>query len=87
MGISDQTLAALDVKLAALLPHLDERQRRLYLASEAQALGHSGITAVARLAEVSESTIYARTGRTGGRGGDAGPGTPTRRWAQVGHRA
>lgn len=47
----------LDVKFTALLPHLDERQRRLYLASEADALGHGGIAAVARLAEVSESTI------------------------------
>ncbi|MHB0911448.1 ISAzo13 family transposase, partial [Streptomyces argenteolus] len=40
-----------------VLPHLDERQRRLYLASEAEALGHRGIAAVARLAEVSESTV------------------------------
>ncbi|MFI1293582.1 ISAzo13 family transposase [Streptomyces sp. NPDC020792] len=47
----------LDVKFAALLPHLDERQRRLYLASEAEALGHGGTSAVARLAEVSESTV------------------------------
>ncbi|MFF3128751.1 ISAzo13 family transposase [Streptomyces sp. NPDC057908] len=45
------------MKFAAMLPHLDERQRRLYLASEASALGHGGIAAVARLAEVSESTI------------------------------
>ncbi|SIS24901.1 Rhodopirellula transposase DDE domain-containing protein [Microbispora rosea] len=50
-------MAVLDVKFTALLPHLDERQRRLYLASEADALGHGGIAAVARLAEVSESTI------------------------------
>ncbi|MET9336644.1 ISAzo13 family transposase [Nonomuraea sp. NPDC003804] len=50
-------MAVLDVKFAALLPHLDERQRRLYLASEAEALGHGGIAAVARLAEVSESTV------------------------------
>ncbi len=47
----------LDAKFGAVLPHLDERQRRLYLASEAGALGHGGIAAVARLAEVSESTI------------------------------
>lgn len=40
-----------------MLPHLDERQRRLYLACEAEALGHGGIAAVARLAEVSESTV------------------------------
>ncbi|MFE1016742.1 ISAzo13 family transposase, partial [Streptomyces sp. NPDC058794] len=57
MGIPEATLAVLDVKFAAILPHLDERQRRLYLASEAAALGHGGITAVARMAEVSESTI------------------------------
>ncbi|MEW1870788.1 ISAzo13 family transposase [Streptomyces caelestis] len=57
MVIPEATLAVLDVKFAAILPHLDERQRRLYLASEAAALGHGGITAVARMAEVSESTI------------------------------
>lgn len=32
-----------------------QRQRRLYLATEAKALGHGGAKAVARLAEVSES--------------------------------
>ncbi|MFI1184251.1 ISAzo13 family transposase [Streptomyces sp. NPDC020799] len=57
MVISDRALAALDVKFGALLPHLDERQRRLYLATEAEALGQGGIKTVARLAEVSESTI------------------------------
>ena len=57
MAIPDEVLAMLDVKFAVLLPHLDERQRRLYLASEAEALGHGGIAAVARLAEVSESTV------------------------------
>ncbi|CAG6393595.1 hypothetical protein SCOCK_210035 [Actinacidiphila cocklensis] len=57
MAIADEVLAVLDVKFAALLPHLDERQRRLYLACEAEALGHGGIAAVARLAEVSESTV------------------------------
>lgn len=57
MGILDEVLAVLDVKFAAVLPHLDERQRRLYLASEAEVLGHGGIAAVARLAEVSESTV------------------------------
>lgn len=42
---------------SALLPHLYERQRRLYLATEAKALGHGGAKAVARLAEVPESTV------------------------------
>jgi len=50
-------LAIPDVKFAALLPHLNERQRRLYLTTEATALGHGGIGTVARLTEVSESTI------------------------------
>ncbi|MEU4806327.1 ISAzo13 family transposase [Actinosynnema sp. NPDC023587] len=45
------------MKFAALLPHLDERRRRLYLATEAEALGHGGVGVVARLAEVSQSTI------------------------------
>ncbi|MFE6904810.1 ISAzo13 family transposase [Streptomyces sp. NPDC057717] len=57
VAIPDDVLAVLDRKFAAVLPHLDERRRRLYLASEADALGHGGIAAVARLAEVSESTI------------------------------
>ena len=57
MGIPAEVLVLQDVKFAALLPHLDERQRRLYLASEAQSLGHGGIVAVAGLAEVSESTL------------------------------
>ncbi|WP_436764495.1 ISAzo13 family transposase [Streptosporangium sp. V21-05] len=57
MAMSEAGLAVLDVKFAAVLPHLDERQRRLYLAAEADALGHGGIAVVARLAEVSESTI------------------------------
>jgi hypothetical protein len=57
VGISERALAVLEVKFAALLPHLNERQRRLYLATEAVALGHGGNHAVARLAEVSESTI------------------------------
>lgn len=57
MAISETLLAAPDVKFTAVLPHLDERQRRLYLAAEADALGHGGIVVVARPAEVSESTI------------------------------
>ncbi|MCX5313339.1 ISAzo13 family transposase [Streptomyces sp. NBC_00154] len=57
MTIPGEVLAGLDMKFAVILPHLDERQRRLYLASEAEALGHGGIAAVARIAEVSESTV------------------------------
>jgi hypothetical protein len=50
---------ALAAKFAALLVHLDERQQRLYLGSEARSLGHGGIAAVARAAEVSRQTVTA----------------------------
>lgn len=49
--------APLKAKFDRILPHLDERRRRLYLASEAAALGHGGITAVAAISGVSTATI------------------------------
>jgi hypothetical protein len=51
---SEEVLAA---KFAAVLPHLDERQRRLVLGAEARALGHGGVTAVARAAGISAVTV------------------------------
>jgi len=57
MRIPDETRDQLAVKLAVLLPHLDERQRRLLMAAEARALGHGGVRAVARAAAVSETTV------------------------------
>jgi transposase len=44
-------------KLAAILPHLNEKQRRLLLAAEAQALGRGGISRVALASGVSRPTI------------------------------
>jgi hypothetical protein len=44
-------------KVSALLPYLNERQRRLFLAVEARALGHGGVVRVARAAGVSRPTI------------------------------
>jgi hypothetical protein len=44
-------------KLAALLPHLDERQRRLVMGAEARALGHGGIKKVAAAVQVSAVTV------------------------------
>jgi len=52
--ITEEMLAA---KFAAILPHLDERQRRLALAADARMLGHGGIRLVARAAGVSEPTV------------------------------
>ena len=56
-------------KLTALLPQLNERQRRLLLAAEAQALGYGGISRVARAAGVSRATIQ-KAAREGPAGAD-----------------
>jgi hypothetical protein len=50
-------LEGLRRKLAILLPHLDERQRRLVMGAEARALGHGGIKKVATAAQVSAVTV------------------------------
>ena len=54
MVVTEEMLAA---KFGVVLPHLDERQRRLALAAEARMLGHGGIRLVARAAGVSEVTV------------------------------
>ena len=54
MADSGELLAA---KFGAILPHLDERQRRLLMGAEARALGHGGIRVVARAAGVREATV------------------------------
>jgi hypothetical protein len=48
---------ALKQKVARLWPHLDERARRLFAASEAQQLGHGGISLVSRACRLSRVTI------------------------------
>jgi transposase len=65
--------ARLTSKYAIILPHLNERQRRLVLAAEAQAMGRGGISRVARLAQVSRGMIYA-----GRHDLEAGPATRRR---------
>ncbi|MCW5868906.1 MAG: ISAzo13 family transposase [Candidatus Eremiobacteraeota bacterium] len=46
-------------KIETLLPALNERQQRLFLAAEAKYLGRGGVTTVARIAQVSRVTVYA----------------------------
>jgi hypothetical protein len=53
----DQSDGALAAKLLSVLPHLDERQRRLLLGAEARMLGHGGIRRVARAAGLAEGTV------------------------------
>ena len=57
MAILPGVLDQLALKFEVMLPHLNERQRRLLLAAEARLLGHGGVRAVARVAGVSESTV------------------------------
>ena len=54
--VDERVLAA---KFGVILPHLDERQRRLVLAAEARSLGHGGVSLVARAAGVSRVTVTA----------------------------
>jgi hypothetical protein len=57
MGVPEGQREALAVKFGVILPHLDERQRRLLIGAEARSLGHGGIRAVARAAGVREGTV------------------------------
>jgi predicted DNA-binding protein YlxM (UPF0122 family) len=57
MAIPREAIPQLSDRFAALLPHLNERQRRLALGVEARLLGHGGVGTVARVAEVSETTV------------------------------
>ena len=59
MAVAVEIEESLAAKFPVLLPHLDERQRRLYLGSEARSLGHGGIDAVARAAGVSRQMVAA----------------------------
>ncbi len=56
--IHDMEEKNLKKKLSTILPHLNERQRRILLAAESQAIGRRGIAVIARVAQVSRPTIY-----------------------------
>jgi DNA-binding phage protein len=45
------------IRIETMLPLLDERQRRIFLATEAKTLGHGGISQVSALSGVSRVTI------------------------------
>src|SRR5262245_14145443 len=57
MAVPKEVCAQLGHRFSALLPHLNERQRRLALAVEARLLGRGGVRVVARVARVSETTV------------------------------
>jgi len=57
MAVTVETEQILAAKFEVLLPHLDERQRRLLMGAEARTRGHGGIRVVARAAGVAENTV------------------------------
>src|SRR3954449_256687 len=57
MGVDAEVRGQLARRFEVLLPHLNERQQRLALATEARLLGHGGIRAVAEATGVSATTV------------------------------
>src|SRR5579859_2971400 len=57
MRVDDVVRGQLTTRFGVLLPHLNERQRRLAVAVEARLLGHGGVRAAARVAGMSETTV------------------------------
>ncbi|MFE8950381.1 ISAzo13 family transposase [Streptomyces sp. NPDC007856] len=57
MAVPEEICSQLHCRFSMLLRHLNERQRRLALATEARLIGHGGVRAVARIAQVSETTV------------------------------
>jgi len=51
-------MASVEARYAAIAPHLNERQRRLWVGAEAKVLGRGGIALVSRATGVSRPTIY-----------------------------
>jgi Rhodopirellula transposase DDE domain len=68
--VTEETEAVLGEAFAALLPHLDERQRRLALGAAARVLGYGGVRRVAHVARVAESTVARGARELGGEPAD-----------------
>ena len=51
------TIEQIKIRHDLLVPVLDEKQYRLYLAAEAKALGWGGVSQVAKVANASRNTI------------------------------
>jgi hypothetical protein len=68
VAISMADEAGLAAKFAVMRPFLDERGWRVYLGTEANALGYGGIAAVARASGASETTVKAGAEEAAGAG-------------------
>jgi Rhodopirellula transposase DDE domain len=66
VAVSEPDEAALAAKFAVMRPFLDERGWRVYLGTEARALGYGGIAAVARASGASQTTVAAGAAEAAG---------------------
>jgi len=57
MKITKEEREAIENRILPILPILDERQRRLFLANEAKALGYGGVTAIHEITGISRVTL------------------------------
>jgi hypothetical protein len=76
VAMRDADEAALAAKFEVMRPFLDERGWRVYLGTEASALGYGGIAAVARASGASETTVASGAREAAGQG--TGPVPPGR---------
>jgi hypothetical protein len=53
----EKDISGAKIRIATMLPMLDERQRRIFLATEARTLGYGGISQVSAISGVSRVTI------------------------------
>lgn len=53
-----ESAASITARFSAIAPHLNERQRRLWVGAEAQVLGRGGVSLVARATGISRPTVY-----------------------------
>jgi len=68
----DGSDSSLHEKHALLSPYLNERQRRLVAAADAQMLGHGGIAALSRITGLSRTTLHKGLQELKGNGTPAG---------------
>jgi hypothetical protein len=84
VAIADVDEAALAGKLAVMRPFLGERGWRVYLGTEANALGYGGVAAVARASGASETTVAKGAAEAAGRESRPAPGPGRSRRAGAG---
>jgi hypothetical protein len=55
--VNKKLQSELKIKLSGVLPELNERQRRILLAAEAESIGYGGIKIISTISGVAVSTI------------------------------